>query len=317
MAESEKHMDFSPQSRKSDGADLAAAVPRYMLYGDAADRPSWFVNIEPLDRRCRERGWAIAPHTHPRFTQILVCDAGGGTMTVDGETHAFGVGSVLVVPPFHVHAFQYSEASDGWVLTIENQYLAALLVRAPELRRLLETPGVFALAGISNDAVDDIATRLAAELQQNSPGSLIGAEIQLMSLLLLFLRHWPASEPAAAPQTVRAEIVRRFKEIVEQRYREQPLLPDIAAELGVSVSQLRLACKTVTGIAPIELLHDRTVAEAKRCLGYTAMSVAEIAEWLGFSDASYFSRFFTKAAGMAPTGYRRLHGSQAASAGRA
>ena len=42
------------------------------------------------------------------------------------------------------------------------------------------------------------------------------------------------------------------------------------------------------------------MTEAKRCLIYTAMSVAEIGYALGFDDPAYFSRFFSKRTGLPP-----------------
>ena len=304
MAETKNYLDFSLKSPFSDGI---AAVPRYILYGDASDRPDWFVNIEPLDKRCRERGWVIKPHTHPRMTQIVFCREGRGHMTIDGDNVPFAPGCVMVVPPHRIHGFDYATAANGWVITIETHYLDDLLIRAPDLRRVLQSAGVFALTDPGHRGVNAAMERLAEELQAGQKGGAVGAEIQLMSVLLLFLRLWPAGERAEPVLSSRADLVRRFRAMVEHSYRQQALLPDMAEQLGVSVSQLRLACKSVTGISPIEILHDHLLAEAKRCLAYTPMTVSEIADRLGFSDAAYFSRFFTKLASMPPTAFRKLH----------
>lgn len=302
MAQTENRLDFSLD--RATGSVTAITTPHYVLYGDVGTPPDWFVNLEPLEQRSSERGWIIAPHTHPRFTQLVVCRDGGGQMTIEGEQRAFGPGSIMVVPPFRIHGFHYAEATSGWVLTIENNYLAGLLARAPALEVVLRDPGVFDLHSAVLPACEAELARLAGELDSQDNSSAIGAEIRLLSILLLLLRHWPAKVPPQMVQGGRAETVRRFKEIVEQRYREHPALPGIARELGVSVSQLRLACNSVVGMSPIALLHDRIVAEAKRCLAYSNMSIAEIADWLGFADTAYFSRFFSKAISQTATSYR-------------
>ncbi|PDH68650.1 MAG: hypothetical protein CNE89_03215 [Sphingomonadaceae bacterium MED-G03] len=304
MAVTENHLDFSPKMPGGNSVS-AAAVPRYILYGDARDRSDWFVNVEPLDKRCRERGWIIKPHTHPRMTQIVYCQQGQGHMMIDGDNQAFAPGCVMVVPPHRIHGFHYAGAAQGWVITIETHYLDDLLIRAPELRHVLESGGVFPLAARCDAQVEPAMAALTEELQAGRRGGALGAEIQLMSVLLLFLRHWPVQDRPDAVLTGRAELVRRFRLLVEAQYRRQPRVSDLAAQLCVSVSQLRLACKSVTGMSPIELLHDHLLAEAKRCLAYTPMSVSEIAHRLGFSDAAYFSRFFAKLASMPPTAFRR------------
>ena len=38
---------------------------------------------------------------------------------------------------------------------------------------------------------------------------------------------------------------------------------------------------------------------------YSNMSVGQIASYLGFSDAAYFSRFFSREAGSSPRAFRR------------
>ncbi|MEG3166244.1 helix-turn-helix domain-containing protein [Sphingomonas sp. PB2P19] len=302
MAKPENRMDFSP--KPAAGSVTATTTPNYVLYGDTGTPPDWFVNLEPLEQRSSERGWIIAPHTHPRFTQVILCRDGGGEMTIDGERRAFGPASVMVVPPFRIHGFDYAEATSGWVLTIENNYLAGLLVRAPALEVVLRDPGVFGLDPAILPACEAELDGLAAELESRAISSAIGAEIRLLSILLLLLRHWPAKAPSPAVHGGRAETVRRFKDIVEHRFRKHPALPEIARELGVSVSQLRLACNSVAGMSPMALLHDRVVAEAKRCLAYSNMSIAEIADWLGFTDTAYFSRFFAKATSQTASCYR-------------
>lgn len=299
-------MDFSHQAPAQIGSVSAAEVPRYILYGDASARPDWFVNVELLDQRCRERGWMIAPHTHPRFMQIIICEIGGGDMSIEGATIPFGPASILVIPPHRIHGFHYADATVGWVLTIENNYLADLLVRAPALKTVLEIPGVFDVDPAIIPAIGEQVAGLAEELGEMRAGNAIGAEIRLLSVLLLLLRNWPqADQQRKTSADSRSDLVGRYKELVERRYREQPALPAVADELGVSVSQLRLACKTIAGISPLEMMHDRILAEAKRCLIYTTMSVTEIADWVGFADGAYFSRFFRKASGQAPTDYRR------------
>jgi AraC family transcriptional activator of pobA len=299
-------MDLSVKLPLTMGSFSATDVPRYILYGDVGARPDWFVNVEPLDQRCRERGWVIAPHTHPKFTQIMICQGGGGEMSVEGETLTFGAGSVMIVPPHRIHGFRSDAPTGGWVLTIESNYLADLLIRAPALRQVVHEAGVYNFASNVIPILSGDFEALARELREHRDGKAIGAEIHLLSILLKMLRNWPDDGRFQRPvQSSRTELITRFQDVVERRYREQPALPDIARELGVSMSQLRLACRAVAGLSPIGLIHDRLLAEAKRCLAYTTMSIADIAYWLGFSDSAYFSRFFTKASGVPPSIYRR------------
>lgn len=314
MPENDIRQDFSPNGAipapTIPFSQSRVAVPRYVLYGDAGPRPDWFVHIEPVDRRCRERGWEIKPHIHPRFAQVMIVSEGGGTLTLEGSECAFRPGSVVVMPPHAIHGFRYDRDSMGWVITIENHYLADLLERAPALQALMTRPGVFDCDPSILGDVAQSAERLAGELEGCLSGSAIGAEIHLMSILLLLFRHWPRGDVAAAPAPGhnRVRLVERYKAVVEARFRQQPALADVARELGVSVSQLRLACTSVAGMAPLAILHERILSEARRCLAYTGMSITEIADELGFSEGSYFTRFFTRNTGETPSEWRRAQG---------
>jgi AraC family transcriptional activator of pobA len=60
----------------------------------------------------------------------------------------------------------------------------------------------------------------------------------------------------------------------------------------------------VLGHSALGVLHARLLLEAQRELGYTAMSVKQVASGLGFSDAGYFTRFFQRLTGQTPTAWR-------------
>jgi AraC-like DNA-binding protein len=55
------------------------------------------------------------------------------------------------------------------------------------------------------------------------------------------------------------------------------------------------------GMSPLEYINRLKVSQARLKLQSGVMNVAEVAESLGFSDASYFSRFYKKATGCCPS----------------
>lgn len=296
------HISDTSPGRRRTRSDTEVRVPRYSLYGDAGASRDWFVNVEPLDQRASALDWKIEPHTHPKFTQLVFVADGSGEMTLDGDTLSFSSPCVLVVPPFRIHGFRYAEHAAGRVVTIENNYLGDLLARGPDLRAVLETAGAFALSAVGHEDITRHVHALSAELSGARKGGTIAAEIQLLQVVLIMLRDRPTTE--ASPPSARAELVDRFLELVESRYRQQPEVEALASELGVTASQLRTACREGMGLSPLAILHDRIAAEAKRCLVYTTMGVSEIGYSLGFDDAAYFTRFFKRTMGVSPTNFR-------------
>lgn len=96
----------------------------------------------------------------------------------------------------------------------------------------------------------------------------------------------------------------RFRELLEQNYRNHPPLDFYARKLGVTTARLNACCRIATGRSPLALINDRLLTEAKRNLLYSDMSVNEIGAALGYDDPAYFNRFFSRNAGMPPGRFR-------------
>ncbi|MBQ2999173.1 MAG: helix-turn-helix transcriptional regulator [Clostridia bacterium] len=65
--------------------------------------------------------------------------------------------------------------------------------------------------------------------------------------------------------------------------------------------------KLVTGITMIEYRNERRVTQAKNHLISTEQSINEIAQFLVFCTAAYFSEIFVKSEKISPSEYRKLH----------
>jgi AraC family transcriptional activator of pobA len=111
--------------------------------------------------------------------------------------------------------------------------------------------------------------------------------------------------PADPAVGQRHALVTRFGGLVERRFRSNQSVAEYARALHVSESRLRSACLALTGQSPIQLVHARLLLEAKRRLHYTDGPISEIAYALGFDDPAYFTRFFTRRAGLSPRAFRR------------
>jgi len=316
MHKSEVVLDKSSRALRFAGRGTLSPVPRYLLYGDTELTDDWILNVEPLDQRCRQVGWTIAPHAHPGFVQILVVRSGGGTMTAEGETHSFKAPAVLVVPQHTVHGFKYEVDSAGWVLTIAGQHIDVLNNRAAEFRSLWAAP--VAVSCVDDGwvgAADHALESLDRELDEGKLGGVIAAEALLATLLVLILRQFARAgelknaERPGGP----VELVSRFRALIEEHYAENWALSKYAQKLNVSMAQLRAACLAASDQAPLKLVHDRILTEAKRNLIYSARSVSQIAYQVGFNDPAYFTRFFTRHVGEPPVQFRasRAHGNSA------
>ena len=71
----------------------------------------------------------------------------------------------------------------------------------------------------------------------------------------------------------------------------------IAFKASSTRATLTRACRAAFGKAPAEMVHDRLALKAMRYLRFTAAGVAQVSDCLGFTDPTYFARFFRNHAG--------------------
>lgn len=78
---------------------------------------------------------------------------------------------------------------------------------------------------------------------------------------------------------------------------------DIAAMCNVSEVYFRRLFFAYAGVTPVQYKIDRKIEMAITLLKYEDMSVADVAEQLGFSDSTHLINTFKKKTGMTPTSY--------------
>lgn len=93
-------------------------------------------------------------------------------------------------------------------------------------------------------------------------------------------------------------------------------VPELARRVGLSASQFTRRVRAMTGMAPREYFIRERISHACGLLTETARPVGEIAEILGYVDASYFVRQFQGIMKTTPARFRRqAAGSPAAARG--
>jgi two-component system response regulator YesN len=102
--------------------------------------------------------------------------------------------------------------------------------------------------------------------------------------------------------------VRQVIEYLQEHYNEDLTLEDVARKVHISPSRLSHLFKDELGLTIIEYLTDIRITAAKQMLENSDLMVKQIAEKVGYQEASYFTRVFKKNTGVSPAEYRRLWG---------
>lgn len=103
------------------------------------------------------------------------------------------------------------------------------------------------------------------------------------------------------------EFVHKIHEIIEQNLNTNDFNIDIIAEtIGLSRSAFFKKLKSLTGLAPVDLVKEIRLSKAAGLIETTDNNITEIAYSVGFHDAGYFGKCFRKKYGMTPKEYRNM-----------
>jgi AraC family transcriptional regulator, transcriptional activator of pobA len=284
------------------------AIPRFFLYGDAKREVERdFLHIERIRIRSSQHDWTIRPHAHPNHSQLLLVTEGGGTIQVEAETWRTEAPCLLVIPATAVHAITFVPGTDGFVVTAAASFLDVAIGPDKDIGAAAKAARHYTLthAEIEEHGLLDAFHRLDREFVWSAPGrrTAVTAHLQRILVALARLAQAQRRETSAEPRRD-ADLVLRYRELIELHFRSGLPLAFYAGKLGVTHSRLNAVCRSVMGESALKLLHARQMIEAQRNLLYTSMSVAEVAYAVGFEDPAYFSRFFSARAGMPPGRYR-------------
>lgn len=100
------------------------------------------------------------------------------------------------------------------------------------------------------------------------------------------------------------KLINKMKDYVDNHYRSGVSLHMLAKQLNISPSQLSKLFLEHVGENFSDYLNRLKESKAKELLKVTDQRVYEIADYLGFSDAYYFSSWFKRMTGCSPTEYR-------------
>lgn len=100
------------------------------------------------------------------------------------------------------------------------------------------------------------------------------------------------------------DMVQRAIHFMQENLDKKLRLADIAREVKLSPSYFSNLFEKKTGSPPLRYLGCLRMREACRYLDFTDMKISQISPLVGFEDALYFSRQFTKHMGLSPTEYK-------------
>ncbi len=231
----------------------------------------------------------------PGSVLLLFTAAGEGELLLDGHTYRLSAGTALLLDcgrphlyhtlcaPWDFYYWHLGGSGAGTFAAHWQQSGSPVTALSPQTAA--DLPGLFG----------DICT----QAQAAAPDGQRTLSVTLYSLLLRITeeRQYTAVDERAAVERAAAYLRAHFAEPIS--------VAQLAADAFLSRPYFSVIFKRCCGCAPHEYLIRLRVAEARRLLTETSLSVGAIAERTGFSDACALARTFQKEVGVAPTQFRK------------
>ncbi len=281
-------------------------LPTFALYGERGAPGEALLHVEPIQARSRLYRWEIDTHVHHGLHQIVWLHAGPVRAMLD-ETRTESEGPLAIaIPPGTAHAFRFTQASDGHVLTFDARALSegdSARQLGDALERLFAAPRVLPVPPHEAARLQALFAPLLAEHESADHGPL---PLWLARAVVWRLAALAARDEQRERRGARGAqpLYTRWVALAEAHYREHWPVTRYAERLGLSAERLNRMVRAETGRNAQALLHERLVREACRRLVHVAAPVSNIAFELGFEDPAYFCRFFKRHVGTGPRDYR-------------
>jgi len=245
---------------------------------------------------------------------------GRAVHVVDGCTHPFGAGDVLLIRGGRTHYYRDLEDASLLCLLIAPQFDAGMSdpgrvmgdfaeIFLPSERNtgsrehLTPAPGEFRRA---------LAQMLALEAELGQQPVIPSRIRERFRQILGIIARCSATARARQStqhmiphyQTVASRLTPAFKHL-EQHFAEPMRLDRLAEQATLPLRTFLRQFHAVTGRAPFVYLHDLRLHHAMLELKRTKRHITEVALGAGFNDLSFFNRKFKLVAGLPPTIWRQ------------
>ena len=275
-------------------------VPIYHLYGENSATPADFwLHCETIPSRSQLHHYDISLHRHEHLSQMLFVSAGSADALIGGQAVRISPPSLIMVPAGFDHGFRFSRDIDGLVITM-------LSSRANLMQHeLSDGPVVLPLSEASADEqlIATLLSKVGSEAASFHFGRSEVLAASLSMVMLLALRHLKAKDGTASHLTDTSRM-ERLTTLIRQHMRQEHGASFYAEQLGISATHLNRLCQQSFGQSTRDYIASLLIAEIKRDLTFTNDAIQLLSFRFGFSDATYFSRFFTRQVKLTPAKWR-------------
>lgn len=231
---------------------------------------------------------AFLPHFHACFA-ISMVHKGAESFTYGHTTYVAKAGDLVAMNPYVVHTGEPFDMTDGYHYKII-YFSKETLVHLGLSDKLFSFKQTLHAQSIHYHAVFEFHKLIERGAETS--------EIEQALLVMLLALQGPTeNETMTVEKTWSLD---HMNDLIDEQLSVFPTLDEMAEEAGLSKFHFIRSFKSDTGLTPLQYVHNRKMAIAKRYLEEGAR-IIDIAHLLGYSDQSHFTRRFKLTFGVKPS----------------
>lgn len=307
--------------------DWKITIFRILEVKSLNERPEWLaeiVNLPDVNANIKSFGghkqwvpfgWKAEPETHFAF-EIMLIISGVQETVFDGMTYQFEENDIALITPGlrHENACISKEGMEYFCVHFD--------IDDPEIQQqlLMYCPIQFQRENPQYEKIANILLEYVSLLNQATftIKDKLRVEMLLLDLVNSLLEYAEAEQikidhsdnnSLILAKSIAENIQRNFRKFTEyptEEHRYLLTMDYVAESLIISKSSMLKSFKKVYGMSPKQYLDQLKYNEAKFLLHQPKLSVHEIAEIIGYQNASHFTRQFKTWSGMSPKDYRKV-----------
>lgn len=273
---------------------------RYLMM--ESDIKSLSFQLESITKSKYDSDWHSTLHTHP-FTELFYVVDGKGEFNIQGQRFPVKPNDFVIINPQveHTELSSPDEPLEYIVLGINGLSFS-------NLTPVSEGGHPFSFFNL-RDEQKDILRYLNAMVQEATSQSMSYELVchNLLEILLIKILRHQHFDLEVGKQSKATKDMSFIKHYLETYYHESIQLEDLASMTHLSRFYISHSFKKEIGMSPMEYLIAIRIKESKILLRTTNYSISQVADIVGFTTPTYFSKQFRKSTGISPTDYREQY----------
>ena len=270
---------------------------RYLMM--ESDIKSLSFQLESITKSKYDSDWHSTLHTHP-FTELFYVVDGKGEFNIQGQRFPVKPNDFVIINPQveHTELSSPDEPLEYIVLGINGLSFS-------NLTPVSEGGHPFSFFNL-RDEQKDILRYLNAMVQEATSQQMSYELVchNLLEILLIKILRHQHFDLEVGKQSKATKDISFIKHYLETYYHESIQLEDLASMTHLSRFYISHSFKKEIGMSPMEYLIAIRIKESKILLRTTNYSISQVADIVGFTTPTYFSKQFRKSTGISPTDYR-------------